>query len=146
MAERTRGRVNDRIPTSPEFRPFPDDSPQERSSSYRFGRSSQDHDHYPADESMPMFLSEYESGHEIDSTHFEDQWPARARRTSVSSRILLAVVAAAGVAVLFALVTSDATRDLIASAKASIIGAAPDPTAPPQPSGTQLTARDMQLN
>lgn len=95
---------------------------------------------------MPMFLSEYESGHEIDSTHFEDQWPARARRTSVSSRILLAVVAAAGVAVLFALVTSDATRDLIASAKASIIGATPDPTAPPQPSGTQLTARDMQLN
>ena len=95
---------------------------------------------------MPMFLSEYESGNEIESTEFEEQWPARARRTSISSRILLAVVAAAGVAVLFALVTSDATRDLIASAKASIIGSTPDPTAPPQASGTQLTARDMQLN
>jgi len=48
--------------------------------------------------------------------------------------------------VLFALVTSDATRDLIATAKASIIGATPNPTAPVQPTGTQLTARDMQLN
>lgn len=93
-----------------------------------------------------MFLSEYESGHPIESTQFEEQWPARARRTSISSRILLAVLAAAGVAMLFALVTSDATRDLIATAKASIIGSTPDPTAPPQPSGTQLTARDMQLN
>jgi len=145
MAERTtRGRFIDRTSTSPEFSPFPDDAPQERSPAYRFGRSAQDN--YPSDESMPMFLSEYESGNEIESTQFEDQWPARARRTSISSRILLAVVAAAGVAVLFALVTSDATRDLIASAKASIIGAAPDPTAPPQATGTQLTARDMQLN
>ncbi|CCD99534.1 conserved hypothetical protein [Bradyrhizobium sp. STM 3809] len=145
MAERTtRGRFEDRSSASPEFRPFPDDAPQERSPTYRFGRSARDH--YPNDESMPMFLSEYEAGHQIESTEFDDQWPVRARRTSVSSRILLAVVAAAGVAVLFALVTSDATRDLIASAKASMVGSAPDPTAPPQPSATQLTARDMQLN
>ncbi len=95
---------------------------------------------------MPMFLSEYESGNQIESTEFDDQWPVRTRKASISSRILLAVVAAAGVAVLFALVTSDATRDLIASAKASMVGSAPDPTAPPQDSGTQLTARDMQLN
>ncbi|NPU67983.1 hypothetical protein HL667_23480 [Bradyrhizobium sp. 83012] len=145
MAERmTRGRFNDRSSTSPDFRPFPDEPPQERPPNYRFGRSVQDH--YPADESMPMFLSEYDGGNQIESTEFEDQWPTRARRTSISSRILLAVVAAAGVAVLFALVTSDATRDLIASAKASIVGSAPDPTAPPQASGTELTARDMQLN
>nr|WP_041757256.1 hypothetical protein [Bradyrhizobium sp. ORS 278] len=145
MAERTtRGRFDDRSSTGPEFRPFPDDPPQDRPQTYRFGRSAQDH--YPNDESMPMFLSEYEAGHQIESTEFDDQWPVRARRTSVSSRILLAVVAAAGVAVLFALVTSDATRDLIASAKASMVGSAPDPTAPPQPSATQLTARDMQLN
>lgn len=145
MAERTaRERFNDRTLSSPDFRPFPDDPPQERPSNYRFGRSAPEH--YPSEESMPMFLSEYESGNEIESTEFEDQWPVRARRTSISSRILLAVVAAAGVAVLFALVTSDATRDLIASAKASMVGSAPDPTAPPQASGTQLTARDMQLN
>ncbi len=145
MAERTtRGRFNNRTPSEPDFRPFPDELPQERPPNYRFGRSTQDN--YPNDESMPMFLSEYESGNQIDSTHFEDQWPARTRRVSISSRILLAVVAAAGVAVLFALVTSDATRDLIASAKASIIGATPDPTAPPQATNTQLTARDMQLN
>jgi len=145
MAERTaRERFNDRTLSSPDFRPFPDDPPQERPSNYRFGRSAPEH--YPSEESMPMFLSEYENGNEIESTEFEDQWPARARRTSISSRILLAVVAAAGVAVLFALVTSDATRDLIATAKASMVGSAPDPTAPPQASGTQLTARDMQLN
>ncbi|WP_284417189.1 MULTISPECIES: hypothetical protein [unclassified Bradyrhizobium] len=144
MAERTtRGRFNDRAP-DPDFRPFPDDSPQERPPNYRFGRAAPEH--YPADESMPMFLSEYEAGHQIESTEYDDQWPVRARRTSISSRILLAVVAAAGVAMLFALVTSDATRDLIASAKASMVGSAPDPTAPPQPSATQLTARDMQLN
>ncbi|CCD86538.1 conserved protein of unknown function [Bradyrhizobium sp. ORS 285] len=146
MAERTtRGKFNDRSPPGPDFRPFPDDAPEARPSNYRFGRSAQDH-HYPNDESMPMFLSEYESGNEIESTEFEDQWPVRTRKASISSRILLAVVAAAGVAVLFALVTSDATRDLIASAKASMVGSAPDPTAPPQDSGTQLTARDMQLN
>jgi len=95
---------------------------------------------------MPMFLSGYdeESGGGVD--YAEENWPARVRRTPLSSRILLAVLAAAAVAVLFALVTSDATRDLVASARASIIGATPDPTAPPQPTGTQLTARDMQLN
>jgi hypothetical protein len=84
--------------------------------------------------------------YEREGLQFEEHWPARERRTSMSSRILLAVVAAAAVAVLSALVTSDATRDLIASAKASIIGATPDPTAPAQPTGTQLTARDLQLN
>lgn len=93
-----------------------------------------------------MFLSDYDN--EQDGTEFayEEHWPARRRRPSISSRILLAVVAAAGVAMVFALVTSDATRDLIATAKASIIGAPADPTAPPQPADTQLTARDLQLN
>jgi hypothetical protein len=96
---------------------------------------------------MPMFLSGYDDAQDAEVLHYaDDHWPARERRTPLSSRILLAVVAAAAVAVLFALVTSDATRDLVASAKASIIGATPDPTAPPQPTGTQLTARDMQLN
>ncbi len=145
MAERmARGRFSDRTPTNPEFDHLSDDSSPERSSNYRFGRSTQDS--YPIDESMPMFLSDYESGHSIESAQFEHQWPERTRRTSLSTRILLAVVAAAGVAMLFALVTSDATRELIATAKASIIGATPDPTSSPQPTGTQLTARDMQLN
>jgi hypothetical protein len=105
---------------------------------------------------MPMFLSGYDAEqeqhhdihmqlHEQEELEYEEHWPARPRRPSLSSRILLAVVAAAAVAMLFALVTSDATRDLVASAKASIIGATPDPTAP-QPTGTQLTARDLQLN
>lgn len=93
-----------------------------------------------------MFLSDYDNEQDGTGMAYEEHWPARPRRPSLSSRILLAVVAAAGVAMVFALVTSDATRDLIATAKASIIGAPADPTAPPQPADTQLTARDMQLN
>lgn len=129
-----------------------DDEPA-HSQSYMFGRSTREQDDHRADPSMPMFLSDYDEPPSRDKLQtpregleFEEHWPARERRTPLSSRILLAVVAAAGVAVLFALVTSDATRDLIATAKASIIGGTPDPTAPPQPSTTLLTARDMQLN
>jgi hypothetical protein len=95
---------------------------------------------------MPMFLSGYDDEQDDEAQHYSgQQWQGGERRTPLSSRILMAVVAAAAVAVLFALVTSDATRDLIASAKASIIGSTPDPAAP-QPTGTLLTARDMQLN
>lgn len=157
MGERTTyGRSHDRNNSrDPDFDGFDDEVVPSRSQSYRFGRATRGGD-YPTEESMPMFLSEYEDDeqhmhehhmhmHARDELQFEEPWPPRTRRPSLSSRILLAVVGAAAVAVLFALVTSDATRDLVASAKASIIGATPDPTAP-QPTGTQLTARDLQLN
>ncbi|CCE09404.1 conserved hypothetical protein [Bradyrhizobium sp. STM 3843] len=145
MGERTTyGRSHDRVSGGPEYSSYPEETAQERPGVYRFGRSSQDT--YPSDDSMPMFLSDYDDEHDGAGLPYEEHWPARPRRASLSSRILLAVVAAAGVAMLFALVTSDATRDLIATAKASIIGAPTDPTAPPQPADTQLTARDLQLN
>jgi hypothetical protein len=157
MGERTTyGRSHDRnISRDPDFDGFDEEAVTSRAQSYRFGRAPRGGD-YPSEESMPMFLSEYEDDeqhehhmhmHARDELQFEEEhWPPRTRRPSLSSRILLAVIGAASVAVLFALVTSDATRDLIASAKASIIGAAPDPSAPAQPTGTQLTARDLQLN
>jgi TPR repeat protein len=76
-----------------------------------------------------------------------DGWPLR-RRSSISLRILLGVLAAAAVAVVFALLTSDATRAIIANTKEAIGGAAPDradASAQPGPMETQLTAGDLQL-
>jgi hypothetical protein len=76
-----------------------------------------------------------------------DSWPLR-RRSSVSLRILLGVIAAAAVAVLFALFTSDATRAIIANAKEAVGVGVPDRqdrTAAPEPANTQLTAGDLQL-
>lgn len=129
--------------------------------SYRFGRSApRDLDH--RDETMPIFSSDGDHAPAAEAAPYDDEtydeilhdhepsdeefWPTRQRRMSLSSRVLLAVVLAASVAMMFALVTSDATRDLIVSAKASIIGAPQDPTVPAQLATTQLTARDMQLN
>jgi hypothetical protein len=158
MGERTTyGRSHDKhISREPEFDAYDDEPVASRSQSPRFGRATRG-DGYPPEESMPMFLSEYEDEeqhrhehhvhmNERDQHDYDEQWPPRVRKASLSSRILLAVVGAAAVAVLFALVTSDATRDLVATAKASIVGAAPDPSSPAQPTGTQLTARDLQLN
>jgi hypothetical protein len=147
MGERTGyGRSHDRdISLNPDFEQFDEEAVQPTARVSRFARSPSDARH--PEESMPMFLSGYDDEQGGEPLHYAaEHWPARERRTPLSSRILLAVVAAAAVAVLFALMTSDATRDLVASAKASIIGAPSDPTAPPQPTDTQLTARDMQLN
>lgn len=132
-------------PHHPDFADFDDEPAEIVPQPYRFGRDAPN-DNHPPDDTMPMFLSEYEDELAAEDTPYDDLWPVRERRKSLTSRVLLAVVAAAAVAMLFALVTSDATRDLVASAKASIIGPTPDPTAPAQPPATQLTARDMQLN
>jgi TPR repeat protein len=48
--------------------------------------------------------------------------------------------------ILFALFSSDATRDIIANAKASITAAVSAPSAAAQPDPSQLTASDTQLN
>src|SRR5689334_12244687 len=117
MGERTTyGRSHDRNNSrDPDFDAFGDDQVESRAESYRFGRATRGSE-YPAEESMPMFLSGYddeqEQHHNVhmqmhDELEYEEHWPARPRRPSLSSRILLAVVAAAAVAVLFALVTSD---------------------------------------
>ena len=76
-----------------------------------------------------------------------DGWPLR-RRSSVSLRILLSVIAAAAVAVLFALFTSDSTRTIIANAKEAVGVGQPDRqdrAAAAEPVDTQLTAGDLQL-
>jgi hypothetical protein len=67
------------------------------------------------------------------------------RRIPISTRILAGVLVAAAVAILFALVTSDFTRDLIADAKASIPATFTASSAAAQPEPTKLTANDIQL-
>jgi hypothetical protein len=71
--------------------------------------------------------------------------PLRKDRSSLSSRILAGVLATAAVAILFAMFSSDFTRDIIVNAKASIAASLPAPYAAPQPDPAQLTARDTQL-
>ena len=66
-------------------------------------------------------------------------------RRFVSARILAGVLATAAAAILFAMFSSDATRDIIVDAKASIAASLPAPYVAPQPDPAQLTAHDTQL-
>jgi len=107
---------------------------------YKFGPSARTDSH--PDEPVPLFLSDYDG--EPDPSEY--MTPLRKdRRLSASSRILAGVLATAAVAVLFAMYSSDATRDIIVNAKASIAASLPAPYAAAQPDPAQLTARDTQL-
>jgi len=109
---------------------------------YRTDDTDNDDDDYQDDDdsdSVPAFLS--------DGTYEQDypeNWLLR-RKSSLSLRILVGVLIAAGAAVLFALVTSDTTRAVIANAKTSIGGAPADQPAKSQADPAQLTLGDMQL-
>jgi TPR repeat protein len=102
---------------------------------YRFGQSGRT-------ESMPLFLSD--SDGEPDPSEYTTP-SRRVPRTSISSRILAGVLAAAAMAILVALISSDATRDLFVYAKASFAAVIPAPSAAAQPNSAQLTASDIQL-
>ena len=130
----------------PQYRPYDPDIEEYRENlsdrrvvpykleqSYRTDSNSQD--------SIPLFLSDYDG--EPDPSEY--MTPARKdRRLSVSSRILAAVLASAAVAILVAMFSSDATRDLIVNAKASSTTVVPAPSAA-QPNPAQQTARDIAL-
>ena len=90
--------------------------------------------------SVPLFLSDHD-GEPDPSEYFT---PARKRRASISSKVLAGVCAAAAVAVLVALFSSDATRSIVASVKASMAAVVPAPPAAAQSDATHLTARDRQ--
>ena len=107
---------------------------------YRFGQSARTGSN--PEKSVPLFISDRD-GEPDPSEYFT---PAqKKRRASVSSRILAGVLATAAMAILLALFSSDATRDIIVSAKASIAGVLPEPSAAAQPDATRLTARDVLL-
>ena len=114
---------------------------------YAFGRSA--FNGYGSGESVPLFLSDPDG--EPDPGEYANPL-RRHRRASISLRILIGTVAASAVAVLFAWFTSDATRDVLISAKASISTILPIPSAAAQPevaaapeAPAQLTAHDIQL-
>jgi hypothetical protein len=95
------------------------------------------------DPSVPLFLSDPDG--EPDPRVYLA--PLRQKRkTSISSRLLAGAMAAAAVAVLFALLSSDATRDNIVNLKASIAAVFPTPSAAAQPRPSQVTQTDRQLN
>src|SRR5258707_1231971 len=107
---------------------------------YKFGQPARADSH--TEDSVPLFLSDYDG--EPDPSEY--MAPLRKdRRRSVSARILAGVLATAAVAILFAMFSSDATRDIIVNAKASIAASLPSPYAAVQPDPAQLTAHDTQL-
>src|SRR6266481_5923095 len=107
---------------------------------YAFGQSARTDSH--PEEPVPLFLSDYDG--EPDPSEY--MAPLRKdRRLSVSSRILAGVLATAAVGILFAMFSSDATRDIIVNAKASIAASLPAPYAAAKPDSAQLTAQDTQL-
>jgi hypothetical protein len=107
---------------------------------YKFGQAARTDS--PAEEPVPLFLSDYDG--EPDPSEY--MAPLRKnRRLSVSSRILAGALATAAVGILFAMFSSDATRDIIVNAKASIAASLPAPYAGAQRDPAQLTAGDTQL-
>jgi TPR repeat protein len=107
---------------------------------YKFGPSARTDCH--AEEPVPLFLSDYDG--EPDPSEY--MTPLRKdRRGSLSSRILAGVLAIAAVGILFAMFSSDVTRDIIVNAKASIAASLPAPYAATKPDSAQLTASDTQL-
>ncbi len=107
---------------------------------YKFGHSART-DSRPEDP-VPLFLSDYDG--EPDPSEYMARL-RKERRFSVSSRILAGLLATSAVATLFAMFSSDATRDIIVNAKASIAASLPAPYAAARPDPAQLTARDTQL-
>ena len=124
----------------PDLDTFDENTADHRVARYRLRKSART-DAY-TEGSVPLFLSDYDG--EPDPSEYV---PAlrKDRRPSISSRILAGVVATAAIAVLVALFSSDAARDIIANAKASTTAVLSAASAAVQPNPTQLTARDTQL-
>jgi hypothetical protein len=107
---------------------------------HKFGQSARTDSH--AEDPVPLFLSDYDG--EPDPSEY--MTPLRKdRRGSLSLRILAGVLAIAAVGILFAMFSSDVTRDIIVNAKASIAASLPAPYAATKPDSAKLTVSDTQL-
>src|SRR5271165_1068936 len=95
-------------PQDPDFDSYNEGSAHDQA--YSFGRPAKTD--YGRGESVPLFLSDPDGDPDPSEFDYYDSEPPRSRM-SVSLKILLAVVAASGVAMIFAMATSDATRDVI---------------------------------
>src|ERR1700744_2164042 len=113
----------------------------ERPRRYAFGRTA----NTDYGDSVPLFLSDPDG--EPDPEEFSNGLQPQ-RRFSLSFKLLMTSAVAACVAVLFAWFTSDATRDVMLSAKASIATVLPIPSTAAEASqpaaSSQLTASDIQ--
>ena len=107
---------------------------------YKFGHSARTNSR--PEDPVPLFLSDYDG--EPDPSEYMARL-RKDRRFSVSSRTLAGLLATAAVATLFAMFSSDATRDIIVNAKDSIAASLPAPYAAARPDPAQLTVRDIQL-
>jgi hypothetical protein len=111
---------------------------------YAFGRTA----NTDYGDSVPLFLSDPDG--EPDPEEYSNGLEPQ-RRFSLSFKLLMTASAAACVAMLFAWFTSDATRDVMISAKASIATVLPIPSTAAQAEASQpvpsaqLTTSDVQL-
>src|SRR6266851_7630951 len=123
----------------PDVDPFDENTADHRVARYRLRKSARTD--YPED-SVPLFLSDYDG--EPDPSEY---MPAlrKDRGSYISSRILAGVVATAAIAILVALFSSDAARDIIATVKASSTAVLSAAAAAVQPNPAQLTSGDIQL-
>jgi ABC-type Fe3+ transport system substrate-binding protein len=126
-------------PRDPDSDIYDEDDNRSRIAPYAFGRSARvDYSR----ESVPLFISDPNG--DPDPEEYSNLLQPR-RKGRISSRLLIATVAAAALAALYAFFSSDASREIVVNAKASIAAVLPGPSAAAQPDSTQLTARDMQL-
>jgi hypothetical protein len=116
---------------------FADERRERGLARYELRRSPQADDDYRS----PAFLSPDYDEQEPN----EELTPLRKRRSLISSRMLMASCAAAAVAVLFALVSSDAMRDFV-DIKASVAGVLSTPPVAAQSKTAQTNPEPVSKN
>ena len=118
---------------------FDENTADHRVAPYKLRRSART-DLY-LENSVPLFLSDCNG--EPDPSEYITPL-LKKRRASISSRVLAGVCAAAAVAILVVLFSSDATRDIVVNVRASMAAVFSAPSAAAQSDPTQLTALDRQ--
>jgi hypothetical protein len=119
----------------PDIEPYDEKLTGHRAAPYKFGQSARTA--HP-ENSVPLFLSDYDDD-EPDPSEFITP-VQKGRGSYISSRILAGVSATAAMAILVAVFSSDAARDIIANAKDSSTAVLSAASAAVQPNPTQLTA------
>jgi len=119
----------------PDIDPYDENLTGHRVAPYKFGQSART---ARPENSVPLFLSDYDDD-EPDPSEFITS-VQKGRGSYISSRILAGVSATAAMAILVAVFSSDAARDIIANAKDSSTAVLSAASAAVQPNPTQLTA------
>ena len=122
---------------------FDENTAEHRVERGKLRRSAQTDPYF--ENSVPLFISD--SDGEPDPSEYITSL-LKKRRTSISSRIVAGVCAAAAVAILVALFPSDATRDTVANTvvnvRASMAAVFPAPSVAANSDPSQLTSLDRQ--